>query len=251
MTDLRGKSVWIVGASSGIGAALAQELLGRGCRVAISARRRSALDTVSQGRMHIETVDVESADEFATAAHRVRQELGSLDVVVFAAGFWEQMDAGAFDRALFARHIEANVMGMANGIAAVLPDMVEQGRGQIVGISSVAGYRGMPGAQGYGAAKAAQINLLESLRCGMRGTGVVVQTVAPGFVETPMTAVNDFPMPFIITAERAAKRIADGIARGKAEIVFPFPMMMVMKLARMIPNAVWPHLFKPQQRASA
>ena len=251
MKDLRGKNVWVVGASSGIGAALADELVGRGCRVAISARRRTALDAVSSGRMHIETVDVESPDEFANTAQRVRQELGSLDVVVFAAGFWEQMDAGGFDRALFARHIEANVMGMANGIAAVLPDMVQQGRGQIVGISSVAGYRGMPGAQGYGAAKAAQINLLESLRCGMRGTGVVVQTVAPGFVETPMTAVNDFPMPFIITAERAAKRIADGIARGKAEIVFPFPMMLAMKLARMIPNAVWPRLFKPQQRASA
>ncbi len=251
MTDLHGKNVWIVGASSGIGAALAHELKNRGCRLAISARRQASLDAVSRGQMLVVPLDVENADEFQTVAQRIRAELGPIDVVVFAAGFWEQMDAGGFDRTLFARHIEANVMGMANGIAAVLPDMVAQGSGQIVGLSSVAGYRGMPGAQGYGAAKAAQINLLESLRCGMRGTGVVVQTVAPGFVETPMTAANEFPMPFIITATSAAKRIADGIAREKAEIVFPLPMMLAMKLARLVPNAVWPRFFKPQQRASA
>ncbi len=243
MTALVGSRVWVIGASSGIGAALASELLRRGAAVAVSARRADALVEVARGSMLVAPVDIADAHGVADAAREIRTHFGGIDIVVIAAGYWRQMEPAAFDLEEFRRHIDANVLGMAHCIAAVLPEMTALGRGSIVGVSSVAGYRGMPGAQGYGAAKAAQLNLLESLRCGLRGTGVQVQTVAPGFVDTPMTATNTFPMPFIVSAERAASMIADGIERGTPEIVFPLPMTIAMKVARVVPNRLWPLFF--------
>lgn len=251
MTQLLGRRAWIVGASSGIGAAVAQHLVQRGCRVAISARNRAGLDRVASGRMLCVPVDFTDAAAVVAAAEAVRAELGGLDLVVIAAGHWERMEATSFDNAAFARHITTNVLGMGNVIAAVLPDMLEQRSGTIAGISSVAGYRGMPGAQGYGASKAAQLNLLESLRAGLAGSGVVVQTVAPGFVETPMTSANTFPMPFIISADRAAGYIVRGLEREQAEIVFPPAMAASMKLARFVPQRLWVWLMRPRNAGNA
>ena len=243
MTSLVGNRVWVIGASSGIGAALATEVLRRGAAVAASGRRADALGEVARGRMLVAPVDIADAQGVAQAEAEIRTRFGGIDVVVITAGYWRQMEPAAFDLAEFQRHIDANLLGMAHCIAAVLPEMTARGKGSIVGVSSVAGYRGMPGAQGYGAAKAAQLNLLESLRCGLRGTGVHVQTVAPGFVDTPMTSANTFPMPFMVSAERAASIIADGIERGTPEIVFPLPMTVAMKAARVVPNRLWPVLF--------
>jgi short-subunit dehydrogenase len=121
----------------------------------------------------------------------------------------------------------------------VLPAMLEARAGLIVGIASVAGYRGLPNSEAYGTTKAAQINLLESLRVDLRRHGVKVQTVCPGFVKTEMTERNTFPMPFIVSAERAAREIAEGIAKEKPEVVFPLPMMLLMKTARFVPVAAW------------
>ncbi len=243
MTTIAGSRAWIIGASSGIGAALADEMHRRGAQVAISARRADALAQVSAGRMLEVPLDIADMQAVVDAARAVRAAMGELDIVVIAAGYWKRMEAAGFDVEEFQRHIDANVMGMAHCIAAVLPEMSARGSGSIVGISSVAGYRGMPGSQGYGASKAAQLNLLESLRCGMHGTGVHIQTVAPGFVETPMTATNTFPMPFLVSAERAATAIADGIEHETPEIVFPLPMAIAMKTARLVPQRWWPRLF--------
>lgn len=248
MIELRGRRVWVIGASSGIGAAVAAELACRGCRVAVSARDADALATIAGTTMLAEPLDFTDRDALATAHARIRALLGGLDIVVIAAGYWQRMDATSLDVDAVARHMQVNVLGMANAVATVLPAMQEQGSGAIVGISSVAGYRGMPGAQGYGASKAAQLNLLESLRCGLHGSGVLVQTVAPGFVRTPMTATNTFPMPFIIEAARAARYIADGIARERAEIVFPPSMAAVMKLARLVPNRLWARVMAPRRQ---
>jgi NAD(P)-dependent dehydrogenase (short-subunit alcohol dehydrogenase family) len=174
-----------------------------------------------------------------TAADDVRAALGGLDVMVWCAGHWEQFDAAQWDADAFARHIEVNLLGLNNVLAAVVPPMARAGSGHIVGIASVAGYRGLAGAEAYGATKAAQINLLEGLRAALSRHGVRITTVCPGFVRTPMTETNDFPMPFIIDADVAARTIADGIERRRTEIVFPLPMAVTMKLARLVPVRLW------------
>lgn len=239
MSALAGKTVWVVGASSGIGAALAAELVDRGARVAISARRADRLESVARGRMAVVPLDVTDRKAVDGAAKRVAEDIGEPDLVVFSAGTWEQLDATAWDRDLFARHIEVNLLGLNNVLGAMLPPMLERGRGAIVGLASVAGYRGLAGAEAYGATKAAQINLLEALRIAVAGSGVDVVTVCPGFVRTELTETNAFPMPFIIDADEAARSICDGLEQGRAEIVFPVPMAILMKIARLVPVRLW------------
>ena len=237
--DLEGRVAWVVGASSGIGAAVARELAARGARVAVSARRPQRLTEVAEGRMLVVPVDVTSRSDVRAAADQVRAGLGPIDLVVLAAGHWEQMEAGTWDADSFERHLQVNLVGMSNGIAAVLPEMVQRRRGVIAGVASVAGYRGLSGAEAYGATKAAQINLLESLRLSVRRLGVHVTTVCPGFVRTEMTATNEFPMPFLIEADEAARAICDGLERDRSEIIFPTRMAVLMKLARLVPVGLW------------
>ena len=134
-------------------------------------------------------------------------------------------------------------MGLAYGVEAVLPDMRRRGAGTIVGVASVAGYRGFPRSEAYGATKAAEINMLEALRIDLRPLGITVQTVCPGFVRTDLTAKNTFPMPFMLEADDAARRICRGIEREKAEIVFPFPMMVAMKALRLVPVRLYTGAF--------
>ena len=241
--NLRGKVVWVVGASSGIGAATACELASRGATVAISARREAELDEISGGRMLVVPVDVTDKKSVAAAATRVRDEHGRIDVAILAAGYWRQMDAHDWDTEVFDRHMQVNLVGMSNAIAAVLPDMLQRGSGVIAGVSSVAGYRGLGGAEAYGATKAAQINLLESLRIRLAKSGVGVTTICPGFVRTELTAGNNFPMPFIIDADEAAESICNGLERDRTEIVFPLPMALLMKAARLVPVRLWTRLW--------
>lgn len=241
--NLSGKVVWVVGASSGIGAATARELVARGATVAISARREAALEEVADGRMLVVPADVTDAKSVAAAASRVREEHGRIDVAVLAAGHWKQMDPHAWDTEDFDRHIQVNLVGMSNAIASVLPEMLERGNGVIAGVSSVAGYRGLAGAEAYGATKAAQINMLESLRVHVAKSGVHVTTICPGFVRTELTAGNDFPMPFIIGADEAAESICNGLEHERSEIVFPLPMALIMKAARLVPVGLWSRLW--------
>lgn len=236
---IAGRRCWVVGASSGIGAALAHELVRRGARVAISARGADALHDVAGDAMVAVPLDATDRDAVRAAAEEVRRELGGLDVVVWSAGYWEQFDAARWDADAFARHVEVNLLGLNNVLAAVVASMVRAGEGHLVGIASVAGYRGLAGAEAYGATKAAQINLLEGLRAALARHGVRVTTVCPGFVRTDMTATNEFPMPFIIDADEAARAIADGLERRRTEIVFPLPMAVTMKLARLLPVRLW------------
>lgn len=242
--DLNGRTAWVVGASSGIGASVARELLSRGARVAVSARREAQLAEVSGGGMLVIPVDVTDAESLRAAAAVVTEKLGPIDLVVLAAGYWKQMSAEDWDTELFRRHVEVNLVGMSNAIAAVLPQMLARGEGVIAGVASVAGYRGLPGSEAYGATKAAQINLLEALRAHVAGRGVHVTTICPGFVRTEMTAENDFPMPFIIDADDAGRAICDGLERDRVEIVFPARMAALMKVARFVPVRVWPALWR-------
>ena len=232
---ITGRRYWVIGASSGIGAALATELVRRGADVAISARRQDQLDDVSAGTMTVVPLDVTDRD----AVRRAAAELDEIDVVVWCAGYWDQFEAAEWDADAFARHIEVNLLGLNNVLAATVPTMAQAGHGHIVGIASVAGYRGLSGAEAYGATKAAQINLLESLRASLSRRGVRVTTVCPGFVRTEMTAANKFPMPFLIDADEAATAIADGLEKRRTEIVFPLPMAVLMKAARLVPVRAW------------
>lgn len=236
---IAGARVWVTGASSGIGAALARELADRGASVAVSARSTDKLREVAGGRMHVEPVDVTDRAATVAAAANVREALGGLDVAVLNAGTWSRFRVDEWDSDVFADHLRTNLMGTVHALEGVVPRMLAEGRGRIVGTASVAGYRGLPGSEAYGASKAALLNLLEALRGALAPRGVVVQTVSPGFVRTPMTDRNAFPMPFLISAEAAARAIADGIEKDKAEIVFPFPMMLLMKAVRLVPVHAW------------
>jgi short-subunit dehydrogenase len=227
------RKAWIIGASSGIGAAVADELERKGWKVARSSR--------SQGEIRIDVSDDASV---SNAANQYQATHGDFDLVLVMAGFWKRMSAKEFNLDIFKEHNNTNTVGLARCAAAVLPSMISKNQGTFIGVSSVAGFRGLPGSSGYGPSKAAQINFLESLRTDLRDTNVFVQTVSPGFVKTPMTDVNTFPMPFIINAERAAKIIVKGIEKESAEIIFPTPMAIAMKLSRLVPASIWPKLFK-------
>jgi short-subunit dehydrogenase len=237
--EIQGARVWVTGASSGIGAALARELADRGAAVAVSARSEDKLRAVAGDRMHVVPVDVTDRAATVAAGAAVRKALGGLDVAVLNAGTWSDFSVEEWDSQEFADHLQINVMGTVHALEAVVPTMLAEGRGRIVGTASVAGYRGMPGSEAYGTTKAALLNLFEALRGSLGPRGIVVQTLAPGFVKTPMTDRNSFPMPFLISAEAAAKVIAAGIEKDKAEVVFPFPMMLTMKAARLVPVRAW------------
>jgi NADP-dependent 3-hydroxy acid dehydrogenase YdfG len=237
--DLPGQKIWFVGASSGIGAATARLLTERGARVAISGRRRDLLTQVAGDRMVVAPLDVTDREAVRRVASEVADALGGIDVVVWCAAYWKQSDATQWDADAFARHYEVNVLGFNNVVDATLPAMLERGRGHLAGVASVAGFRGFPGAEGYGSTKAALVALLESLRASLWTRGVRVTTIAPGFVRTELTAVNQFPMPFLIDLDQAAASIVRGIERGRLEIVFPWRIATLMKLARFVPVRWW------------
>jgi NADP-dependent 3-hydroxy acid dehydrogenase YdfG len=248
---LAGSAVWITGASSGIGAALVRELAGRGARVAATARRVAKLEELAADRdVLIVPADVRDGDAMRDAAQHVEAGLGQIDLAVFNAGVWSPVDVRAWDRELFRSHFDTNLMGLVHGIDAVLPGMRRRRGGVIAGVASVAGYRGFPNNEAYGATKAAEIVLLESLRIDLLPLGIRVLTVNPGFVRSELTARNRFPMPFLLEADDAARRIADGIAKEKAEIVFPPAMLVAMKAVRLLPIRPWTALLSRQARTA-
>ena len=235
---IRGSVTWITGGSSGIGAALAHELSRRGARVAITARRAALLEQVAAsapGEVRAMPGDVREPEALRAGLAAVEADAGPIDLAVLNAGIWRQVDVRNWDSAIIRDHVESNFMGMVNSLDAVLPAMTARRRGTIVGVASVAGYRGYTRAEAYGPSKAAEINLLESLRIDLAPLGIDVQLVNPGFVRTPLTEQNDFPMPFMIEAPDAARRIAEAIEHGKAEAVFPLPYRIGMKLVRLAP----------------
>lgn len=243
---LAGRTLWLTGASSGIGAAVAREAVARGAEVYGTARGRQALEELAADLDGFQAVPGDVTDEPAmrAIAEQVRQERGAIDIALFSAGVWKPVRLHDFSPEAFRASLDVNVMGTVHGIAAVLPAMRQRGRGVIAGVASVAGYRGLPNAAAYGATKAALINLLESLRIDAAKDGLKVVTVNPGFVDTPMTEVNRFPMPFLIDQARAARIICDGLERGRNEIVFPLPMAVATKAMRLLPVSVHAALFR-------
>jgi NAD(P)-dependent dehydrogenase (short-subunit alcohol dehydrogenase family) len=240
--------IWITGASSGIGRALALELAGRGASVAASARRTDELERLAAdaatlpaasggkaGAIRAFPVDVTDTAAMAATVARIEAEFGPIATAVMNAGLYLPMSGAELDTAKFATTLAVNVMGVVNGIAPVTAAMKARKRGRIAIVSSVAGYSGLPTSAAYGASKAALINLAESLKFDLDPLGIRVQLISPGFVETPATDVNPFPMPFLMKVETAAARIADGLAGDAFEVTFPRRFTYGLKLARILP----------------
>jgi len=241
---MNNQKVFITGASSGIGGAMAAHYAAAGATLGLAARRGEVLEVLAAelrqrhgGTVHCYPLDVTDAEALAAAGIDFMSRAGVPDIVIASAG----VSAGTVserreDLRSIRRIMEVNVFGTAATFSPFIAAMKAAGRGRLVGIASVAGIRGLPGAEAYSASKAATISYLESLRLELRGSGVRVVTLAPGYIKTPMTDVNRYWMPFLMPVERAAPRFAALIARGSSYAVVPWPMGVVAKAMRLMPN---------------
>ena len=236
--DWKNKRVWIIGASTGIGAALADLLAERGAHLALSARNRERLDRVARkypGSVAL-PLDLTEPHTLLPSVLQLLDIWGGLDMVVLSAGTYAQLRAGDLTIEGARQTIETNLMGVINGTAAVLPQLLQQGEGAIAIVGSAAGYRGVPKALAYGAAKAAVINFAEALHLDLTSSGVSVFLVNPGFVESSAALGRAELEP---TAREAAENILEGIARGRFEIRFPTRFTYILKFLRVLPERIY------------
>jgi NAD(P)-dependent dehydrogenase (short-subunit alcohol dehydrogenase family) len=234
----QGKTVWLIGASTGIGAAVADALHAAGARVAVSARaadKLAAFAATHPGSLAA-PADVLDAAQLKAAAAQVLAEFGRLDLVCYCAGAYTPMRADGFDLGSASFQWQTNYQGALNLLDAVLQALLAQGEGHLSLVGSVAGYRGLPKALGYGPAKAALANLAEILYLDLQPRGLGVSIVKPGFVATPMTAQNDFSMPALLTPEQAAAAMLKGWEAGEFEIHFPKRFTRFVKLLKYLPD---------------
>ncbi len=243
--DLTGKCVWLTGASSGIGEALAYELARRGARVAITARRKEILDAMvatisaSGGNAYSYPGDVLNLEEMKRIVASIEENIGPIDIAIPNAGTHLFTKPEQFDSAEYLSIMQLNFGGVLHCLEAVIPRMVLRGKGYLAPVASLAGYRGLPRAAAYGASKSALIHFLESIRFHLQPKGITISIVNPGFVKTPLTDKNDFYMPFLISPEKAAKIICNGIERGKRTIAFPVPFSWIVGLGKFLPAPVY------------
>jgi len=241
ITDWRGQRVWLLGASSGIGAALARLLLARGARVALSARRVEQLAAVADGAADALLLPCDAADEASLRAawEGLMAAWNGVDVAIYVAGDYQPMRAWELDTAVARRMIDLNFTGAVSFAACVVPQLIVQGAGQIALVASVAGYRGLPKSLIYGPTKAALINFAEALYLDLAPKGMGVRLISPGFVSTPLTAQNDFSMPALLTPEAAAEATLAGFAGHAFEIDYPKRFTRIMKLLAHLPYRLY------------
>ncbi len=246
LVEWKNKSVWIVGASTGIGRSTASALHAAGAHVYVSARNAQALDAFVAEHPGSVALPLDTVHLPAMKAAAVQIAAAApLDLMMYCAGYYRELRATEFDLAEMLKHEQVNYVGALHALDAVLPGMLARGTGHISLISSVAGFRGLPKSLAYGPTKAALINLAETLYVDLQVAGIGVSLVNPGFVETPLTAQNDFEMPGLITSEQAAKEILNGWADGEFEIHFPRKFTRWMKLLRLLPyRAYFPAIKK-------
>ncbi|MDH4449311.1 MAG: SDR family NAD(P)-dependent oxidoreductase [Rhodoferax sp.] len=240
LRDWRGKSVWLVGASSGIGEATASALHALGATVTVSARNSAALQNFAQRHPGSHALVLDATDPVAVqaAAHAVLSR-GPLDCVIYCAGYYHAMRAYGMDVPDMERHMEVNYTGALRVLQAVIPALLAQGHGHISLVGSVAGYRGLPQSLAYGPTKAALINLAETLYLDMRDKGIGVSLISPGFVQTPLTANNAFDMPALLSPAQAAQAMVKGWAQGRFDIHFPKRFTWWMQLLRLLPDRLF------------
>ncbi len=234
---------WITGASSGIGHAVTLELVRRGYRVAVTARRAEALASLAaaaQGHIFVFQGDVRDRARMAALVGEIETSLGPIALAFLNAGVYFPAERDGFSPEIIAQTFDINVGGVVNTLAPALEAMRQRHAGQIIITSSIAGYGGIPGSMAYGGTKAALINMAEALSLMVENEGVTIQVVNPGFIQTEMTAHNDFfNMPFLMSAEQAAKRICDGFERGGFEITFPRRLAWFAKALRLLPYPLY------------
>ena len=237
MTDYNGKHVWIIGASSGIGKALAKQMDHLGAHLILSARNKEQLDALNEeleGKHHVFQLDITDHDMIKRTVKAVQASVPKLDSMVFMAAVYAASESERTDPVVINQIVNVNLASAINLSYAVLPVLKEQGEGQIALCASVAGYVGLPAGQPYSATKAGLINFAESLR-SETDKSIDIKVINPGFVKTRMTDKNDFDMPMIITPEKAAEHIAKGLQSNGFEIHFPKGFTILLKLLRQLP----------------
>jgi short-subunit dehydrogenase len=248
----REQRVIITGASSGLGAALARCYAREGATLGLIARRRVEMERLAAELAvpcEIYALDVRDAAALAAAGSAFMARHGCPDIVIANAGVsFGTLAEHAEDIPAFREIFDINVMGMVNTFQPFIGPMRAAGRGGLAGIASVAGYRGLPGAAAYSASKAAAIACLESLRVELRGSGITVTTICPGYIATPMTARNPYPMPFMLSADEAAQKVTTIIGRGKSFAVVPWQMAIVARLLRAMPDWLYDSLAARAER---
>ena len=239
------KVVMITGASSGIGKGLALDLVARGARLGLLARRENLLEEIVNatrlrgGKALAVAADVRDADAMRSAADRVKAQLGPIDILIANAGVGTSNHISQLDPIHAANVISINVLGAANSVAAVVPQMIERGTGQLVAISSLAAYRGLPKSAAYCASKAAMSAYFESVRIDLRGTGVRVTIIHPGFIKTPLTAGRDAKMPYLMELDDAIPKIVSAIEKGKKSVAFPWQLATVVRAGMLMPTFMY------------
>jgi len=233
----KGARVWVIGASTGIGAATASLLLTKGAQVALSARNASALQTLADNNSLalVLPLDITQHADVQKAHDHLLSTWGGIDIVLIVAGVYNEMRADSIDMTVVNQVLDINLRGMFNCLDVVLPTLLKQTYGGIGMVSSVAGFSGLPKALVYGPTKAALINLCESLYFDLNRRGNAVYLINPGFVKTPATVNNDFAMPALISAEQAAKEILVGMEQGQFHIHFPKRFTNWLRFARLLP----------------
>ncbi len=238
LLDWKQRVVWLVGASSGIGHALAEQLHARGATVVLSARNPMPLEefeSAHEGSLGI-ALDATDAAAMQRAVQRIKARLGRLDMAVYCAGHYKAMRATTFDLNDALLHNRVNYVGALHMLDAVLPGFLAQGSGHVSLISSVAGFGGLPMGLAYGPTKAALINLAESMYMDLAPLGIGTSVINPGFVATSLTAQNGFKMPALISADEAAREILRGWAKGQFEIHFPKRFTLWLKTLQLLPR---------------
>ena len=240
ITDWKGKRVWLIGASSGIGAALASAMLEAGASVVLSARREDQLNAVAANapKAHVLAMDVTDETVWPQAFARMIERLGGLDLVVFGAARYDPAHSWEIDPAQVEKSFELNVVCIYRGLSVLIPYFLKQGSGGIAMIASISAYTGLPRTLIYGATKAALNHLAQTLYFELAPKGLSVYLINPGFVETPMTSVNDFSMPGLMKPAAAAEYILKGFRKGRFEICFPLGVARALRFIARLPDRI-------------
>lgn len=231
------KIAWVLGGGTGLGAETAKGLIARGWTVAISGRRAEPLEALKdENGAHPYPLDVTDREAVNATVNNIVSDLGSIDLMVFSVAAWDITGPGVYDYEKYAHIIDTNLLGAMRTIDPVVKQMRKQGSGRIALIASVAGYFGLPRAAAYSSGKAAMIALGETMRTELKPDNILVQVICPGFVKTDLTAKNDFPMPFLMDADKAGRRIVSGLLdSNRFEIAFPRRFVLILKTIRLLP----------------
>ncbi|MBV0913330.1 SDR family NAD(P)-dependent oxidoreductase [Anianabacter salinae] len=242
MIDWSTQRYWLIGASAGLGRALAHQMSRAGCELIVSARSEDDLKALVDelpGRASYVTVD--AADQEAVEA--AARDIGEIDGMVLMAGVYWPLGASDWDTGKNLTMLDVNAGGAIRAVGAVLPDMLKRGRGHIVLPGSLSGFRGLPGATAYGMSKAAVMYMAESLHADLKGTGVRVQVVNPGFIKTRLTEKNDFKMPMIMEPEDGAREIFEHMGTDRFKKGFPWAMSTMFRASQFLPDWAYYRLF--------